>query len=227
MLLLTWQPSDEASPDRTRRVVASLTPDVDGRVTFQYLDNTPDFKHATSAGFEGHPAFNAKSSPITNGVLETFLKRLPPRKREDFSDFLAMHRLPDPFKFSDLALLGYTGARLPSDGFALVPVFPDNVEQCDFILEVAGFRHEPDASTTALGLGDNVQFHEEENNPYDPGAIAIFHKGMRIGFVNRILKSQISKWMHNCRLSGIIDRINGKPSRPLVYVRISVTPHNQ
>ena len=69
------------------------------------------------------------------------MRRLPPRNREDFGDYLYLHGLAAPFKLSDLALLGYTGARLPSDAFALVPEFPVDAGPCEYVMEVAGTRH--------------------------------------------------------------------------------------
>ena len=68
------------------------------------------------------------------------MRRLPPRNREDFADYLQVHGLSAPFELSDVALLGYTGARLPSDGFALVPEFPEDIRPCDYVMEVTGAR---------------------------------------------------------------------------------------
>lgn len=221
-LLLAWQPSDEHAPDRTRRVVATISKAGEGRATFRYLTSSPDFLAAWDQGFRGHPAFDVKVRETSEGVIEALLRRLPPRKREDFGNFLALHRLPDPFPFSDMALLGYTGAKLPSDGFSLVPVFEPGVAPCDYILEVAGFRHEPLARANELSIGDVVMFEEEPNNPIDAGAISIHHAGKRIGYVNRALKDTFKVWLAQRTLSARIERINGKPERPLVFVRVEV-----
>lgn len=222
-LLLAWQPADEQAPNRTRRVVASISKGPDGQAIFRYLANSPDYKEAQKAGFQGHPAFDVKEPEVSSGVLEAFMRRLPPRKREDFGDFLALHRLPSPFPFSDMALLGYTGARLPSDGFSLVPIFERGVAPCDYILEVAGFRHEQALSTADLTLGDAVSFIEEPANQIDPGAIAIHHDGKRIGYVNRTLKDTFKTWLVERHVTGHIERINGKPERPLVFVRVEIS----
>lgn len=119
-LLLTWQPPDDGTTIRTRRIVAELTySDNYESVTFTYLVDTPDFLAAKAAGFLGYPAFRLKTATHTQGVMSAFMRRLPPRKREDFGAYLTQHWLPNPFTLSDFALLGYTGAKLPSDGFAL------------------------------------------------------------------------------------------------------------
>src|SRR5258706_9962635 len=140
-LLLTWQPQDERAPVRTRRVVGEVQIDSNRHVVFHYLRDTEDFVEACKAGFKGFPAFHLEHGDIRQGVLESLLRRLPPRKREDFDDYLASHRLPVPFNYSDIALLGYTGARLPSDSFALLPVFSPDAVPCDYLTDVAGLRH--------------------------------------------------------------------------------------
>ena len=249
-LLLTWQPVDESHPVRTRRVVARIDRQADmaDMVSFRYLRNTEDFDAAADAGFKGHPAFKLTTQTarsLTNdqgsdgqvfktGVLETFLRRLPPRKREDFPAFLAMHRLPTPFEHSDFALLGYTGAKLPSDGFAIVPVFEADQVPCELILEVAGFRHEPNADVSSVHPGDDVALVAEDNNPHDTNAVAIFHTatsnpdcrserfGYRIGYINRALTSIVRTWVKDREVTAKIERVNGKPHRPLVYIRVSV-----
>ncbi len=134
-LLLTWQPVDEAANVRTRRVVGCLEMK-DGKSVFRYLKDTDDFRKAQQAGFEGYPAFRLNDpNPEHHGAIESFLRRVPPRSRDDFEKYLLQHRLPWPFIFSDMVLLGYTGARLPSDGFALVPDFGPQDAPCDFLLE--------------------------------------------------------------------------------------------
>ncbi|MDP2827645.1 MAG: hypothetical protein Q8O37_03465 [Sulfuricellaceae bacterium] len=221
-LLLTWQPQDEQAPSRTRRVVGEVRVNKDGVVAFRYLKDSPDYQKASDAGFKGYPAFDMKADEVATGVLESFLRRLPPRKREDFPEFLKLHRLASPFEYSDIALLAYTGARLPSDGFALVPIFPDNAAPCDFLLEIAGFRHVAGTDTANLEVGDPVSFVVDQSNPVDQDALAIEHNGVRIGYVNRALKDTFSKWLQCRSVTAIIERINGKPERPLVYLRVSI-----
>jgi hypothetical protein len=222
-LLLTWQPADLNAPSRTRRVVGEIFIDSDGQAIFRYLYDTPDYVEAVNAGFQGFPAFGDKQGEIRQGVIETLMRRLPPRNREDFSDYLAQHRLPFPFNYSNLALLGYTGARLPSDGFALVPDFPLNAAPCDLLIEVAGLRHVYLDGLKNIHIGDAVTFEIEDNNPVDAGAVAVIHQGNRIGYINRVLKDTFSTWLQSRQVEATVDRLNGKPERPLVYVWVSVT----
>jgi hypothetical protein len=222
-LLLTWQPPDESAPSRTRRVVGEVIPSSDrSSAVFRYLSDGDDFARARALGFRGFPAFTIDHKSATEGVLDAFLRRLPPRKREDFADFLTQHWLPHPFPLSDFALLGYTGAKLPSDGFALVPVFSPTDLPCEYIMEVAGTRHVLEADLSAIELGDTLAIVSEPGNPVDSDALAILHGNKAIGYVNRAMRPTFYAWLEAGRLQVTVVRKNGKPGRPLIYCKISV-----
>lgn len=220
-LLLTWQPADEAASARTRRVVGCLE-EIDGQSVFRYLKDSEDFRKAQDAGFEGYPAFRLNDLKDCHvGAIESFLRRVPPRKREDFGKYLNQHRLPSPFAYNDIALLGYTGARLPSDGFAFVPDFAPEDVPCDFLLEVAGVRHcLQDISN--LSIEDVVSFDTHVLNDVDTDAIAIQHDGIKIGYVNRALRKTFRSWLDTKQVTASIERLNGKPERPMVYLLVQV-----
>ena len=55
---------------------------------FRYLDNKEDFTNAIKEGFVCYPAFRKLNQEYSEGVLETFLRRIPPRKRGDFNKYL-------------------------------------------------------------------------------------------------------------------------------------------
>lgn len=221
-LLLTWQPTNEQAQTRTRRVVGEVRVQ-NGQAVFRYLSDTADYKAAERDGFVGFPAFDIKQEEISRGVIESLMRRLPPRKRDDFSAYLAQHRLPEPFVNSDIALLGYTGARLPSDGFALVPDFPLDTVPCDFLIEVAGVRHVYGASVEDVMLGDEVSFEIDVDNPVDADAVVVLHQGRRLGYINRALRKTFICWLEARSIEASIERLNGKPGRPLIYVRVSVS----
>ncbi len=186
----------------------------------RYLPQSPDYIAAVECGFTGYPAFHPSSVEHRKGVGEALGRRLPPRKREDFGDFLAKHRLPNPFPYSDLALLGYTGAALPSDGFALVPDFPDSPGAFDYITELAGVRHVSGLNLSGVRVGDEVQFAMDRENTVDRDAVFVVHKGKPLGYVNRAIRQRLAKWASTGQLSARVERLNGKPERPLVYVRL-------
>ncbi|WP_186157067.1 hypothetical protein [Burkholderia gladioli] len=218
-LLMTWQPPEEGPFARTRRVVAEIVPAAHGAV-LRYLLGTSDYDEAVKCGFIGYPAFVSSTTTHEQGVLEALSRRLPPRKREDFSDFLAKHRLPDPFSLSDVALLGYTGAALPSDGFSFVPDFPDYPGPFDFITELAGVRHVHGLNLAGITPGNDVEFAFDRENPVDRDAIFVVHKGKPLGYMNRALRLRVAKWASTGYLTARIERINGTADRPRVFVRL-------
>jgi len=220
-LLMTWQPTDMDAPSRTRRIIGEVSQEQGGQIVFRYLKNTSDYEEACRAGFKGFPAFRLKDNETREGVIESLLRRLPPRNREDFAEFLAQHRLSSPFNYSDLALLGYTGARLPSDGFALVPDFSENNVPCDYLMEVAGLRHMSGADVSHLHVGDAVNFMIDHNNPVDPDALLVICQQQKIGYVNRAFKATLNRWLQSHHVTATIEKLNGKPERPLVYVMIN------
>src|SRR5690606_5582036 len=160
------------------RVVAEIRTSKLGAALFRYLTNTDDYRAAIETGFKGYPAFRLEKTEHVDGVLEAFLRRLPPRNREDFKEYLTLHRLPHPFPASDLTLLSYTGAKLPSDGFSLNPDFTKVNPPIDYLLEVAGFRY-TDANVDGLNIGDPVKFVWESDNPVDQDAVMITHAGSK------------------------------------------------
>jgi hypothetical protein len=222
-LWLTWQPLDENAPSRTRRVVGVVTPSLDRKnASFTYLKGTEDFRLALQSGFKGFPAFKLGGESTFSDALATLMRRLPPRNREDFSDFLAFHGLPYPLNASDFALLGYTGAKLPGDGFSLVPDFSGASIPCDYILEVAGTRHVSGGDLTSIEVGASVTFCLDADNPVDSDAVAVYQGSIHIGYLNRALRSTFHYWRDVGVISGVVAKKNGKPSRPLVYVLVHV-----
>ncbi|HEY3301523.1 MAG TPA: HIRAN domain-containing protein [Methylophilaceae bacterium] len=219
-LWLVWQPSDETKC-RTRRVVAELVKTEVGDVQFRYLKNTEDYALAEKDGFMGFPAFKLDTQMHEQGVVETFLRRMPPRKRDDFDKYLAMHRLPANFTGSDFALLGYTGAKLPSDNYELVADRSGAKFPIEFILEVAGFRHH-EMLQDELAIGDVVTFRCEKDNQHDSHAIAIYCKGKKIGYVPRSSLANFNEWIDNNTITAVVERLNGKPERPIVYLFVKV-----
>lgn len=218
-LAVTWQPAEEQPYARTRRIVAEVVPVPSGAM-LRYLPNTADYVEAEKCGFKGYPAFNPTTVEHHHGVLEALGRRIPPRKREDFGNFLAKHRLPEPFPLSDLALLGYTGAALPSDGFAFIPDFPDHPGTFDYIMELAGVRYVRGANLGGVTPGDEVQFAFDRENPVERDALFVIHKGKPLGYVNRALRQRVAIWASTGYLTARIERVNGTTERPRVFVRL-------
>jgi hypothetical protein len=171
-LTFAWResafPSDE---HRTWRRVGELVRTGEpATTTLNYLIDMPDYQAAVEQGFQGHPAFPIEKTTHSTGVLESFMKRLPPRTRRDFPEYLGMFRLPIDANISDFALLGYTGARLPSDDFAILLPVEDFVTPFEIVTEVSGVRYEAEVDVKTLEVGAPVTL-EAAPHPKDPHAV--------------------------------------------------------
>lgn len=223
-LLLIWR-GDFSHGARERRIVAEiLVPSEESDASLRYLTETNDFQLALKEGFEGYPAFPAKNGEKHSvGVMGAFARRLPPRKRDDFDSYLQRHRLPAGVKIPTSALLAYTNAKLPSDSFEIYGDFSEVPAPFELVIEVAGFRHQNLVKSDDMYLGDPITFKLDKDNAFDENAVAIFYSGMRIGFVDRAQAPSFRIWMRKgYSILGTVERLNGKPDRPLVYIYASV-----
>lgn len=228
-LYLAWQAPDHMG-NRYRWAVGVIEP-VAGAFHFRYLIDEKDFSDINqgrsldelkSLGYAGYPAFKWDRTIHKERVIETFLRRLPPRSRSDFGEYLQQFRLPPDANVSDFALLGLTGAKLPSDGFSLVDPLDPQAEVLDRVIEIAGYRyHRPE---THLRVDETVTFTPEPENPHDPRAVAIYARGKRVGYVNRLQAPAFRQWLETRKIEAQVERINGDQSRPLVYVFVRVRP---
>lgn len=218
VLFLSWRPR---KGDGSRYTVGKLQKTNSGNTKFEYLIDTNDYKEALGKGFQGYPAFNDHAKVYKDNILETFMSRLPPRNRGDFSKYLFNHFLPEDFSGDDFTLLAHTGAKLPSDGFALFPDFPDPFLPFDYVTEVAGSRHHINESEFAnLSVGNRVTFKIEIDNPVDKDAIAVYSGNKKIGYINRILKKGFASLLLNQRMEGVILKLIPSDQRPLIYLLI-------
>ncbi|MBF0427519.1 MAG: hypothetical protein HQL94_01240 [Magnetococcales bacterium] len=221
-LFLAWQTPNGSLYGRTRRKVAEIVRTENGTVVLRYLKGTEDFKIAQDAGFMGYPAFSLEQDRHEFGILETFMQRLPPKKRRDYDDFLRFWRIDPAIAISSMALLGYVGAQLPGDGFFLVHPFDNAQPPFEILEEVVGFRHSQDAQEILLTLqvGQEIYLRADPN---DALAIRIeLPDNRHIGFINTLQAPVFHRWLVNPGIRGFIDRVNGSPSRPLVYVFLEV-----
>jgi hypothetical protein len=217
-LWLTWR-NRRASVEsqRLRFIVAEIIKKNDNHVVFNYLKNEESFSVAKEVGFLGYPAFNLKQDTHEQGVLDAFLRRLPPRKRKDFPLYLNQYGLPENFNGSDFALLAYTGAKLASDTFEICPDLSTASAPLDLFVEVSGFRHYLE-NAPDIKVGDPVNFLPEPENLYDSKAIAITFSGKIIGYVNRALCSSFLRLVKEGRVNSYVARVGGTFEDPQVYV---------
>jgi hypothetical protein len=222
-LLLVWR-TDRPGASRTRRVVAEVVrPSLEDPAVLRYLHGSEDFESAKSEGFHGYPSFDMKQNEHSSNVLDSFIRRLPPRKRDDFDAYLEQHRLLSHSEISDMALLAYTNAKLPGDGFELYPDLSDARPPFEIIIEVAGFRHQYGVVIEDIYNGDPVTLKAEPDNLYDPNAIAVYHNGKNVGYIARAQAVSFHSWFKKgYKVNAVVERINGKVDRPLVYLFITV-----
>lgn len=220
-LLLCWQ----APNDGARYVVAEIYRNLDNKYTFKYMKDTEDFKEAQKLGFTMHPAFNSNKEIHNSGILEAFVGRLPPRSRTDFKDYLRNFKISESASISDFALLGYTGAKLPSDGFSIINPFENTCVPSEYLIEIVGTRHMKDIDLKAVQIGDLVEFIKEPNNPYDKQAIYVISKGQKLGYISRWQTQAFHKWLKDDNISilSTIGRLNGTIKHPVVYIILRIS----
>ncbi|MHB8253726.1 MAG: HIRAN domain-containing protein [Acidiferrobacter sp.] len=211
-LLLVWQ-----APKGGSLFVVGELRDRGGVVVFQYLRGTNDLKEALVEGFSYYPAFPKPESEYTEGVMDAFMHRLPPRSRADYSKYLEQWRLPADAELSDFALLGYAGAKLPSDGFSVVWPLDEVTAPGEILLEVAGFRYQ-NVKLDELAIGMPVTFVSEPENDKDPKAVRMEVEGKRIGYAKRAQREAVGNWLTNYDVDARLERFNGTAERPVVYI---------
>lgn len=229
-LFLAWQAPDHMK-DRHRWAVGVLEPAGDD-CTLRYFYSGTNFEGRNSGrsfdelialGYQGYPAFPLRREMHTGGVLSAFMRRLPPQTRSDFQEYKHQFRLSTGLNFlSDFSLLGHTEAKLPSDGFSVVDPLDKATEQCDLMLEVAGYRYY--AESIQLAIGDPISIQAEPTNKFDPDAVMICAAGKKIGNINRLQARTFQHWLRERNVSGVIERLNGRPGRPRAFIFVRVRP---
>jgi len=221
-LLLSWQTPSE----RLRMLVAELIRNGDDDANLVYLKESEDFSRAQSLGFKYYPGFDDIEKDVHKNVLSSFMKRLPPRSRGDFSRFLDALRIKPEAKdeISDFALLGYSGAKLPDDDFTVIHPFKNASPPFELLLPVRGYRHyQEQLPLTELSEDMQADFEAEPDNEFDPEAIKVVINGVRVGYVSRGLTGSFHKWIQSdLTISAYVERINGAEQNPEIYLYVLV-----
>ncbi len=157
--------------------------------------------------------------------MSVFARRLPSHGRSDYAEYLEHFRLTPEVSVSDFALLGLTGATLPSDGFSIVDPFDEVAVGRDLLMEVVGYRHY--APEVALLQGDRIDFALEPTNAHDPDAVMLQVGRRVIGYVNRLRTRAFHCWVSQDRLRGVIERLNGRPDYPRAFAFVHVEPESR
>jgi len=220
-LFLCWQAPIERK--RSRYVIAELRKK-ENEYSFRYLSDTVDFDEAKKLGFTIYPAFRDVNKEHTVGVIEAFSRRIPPRSRNDFKEYLKNFRLPYDIQISDFALLGYSGAKLPSDGFSIINSLENVCVPSEFLIELAGTRYIKGLDLSFIEVGMQVEFIAEPKNPHDKNAIYVVVDRKKIGYINRVQTAGFQQWMREGEIcfEATIERTNGSKERPIVYLFLQI-----
>lgn len=219
-LYLTWQSNINK---KSRYCVGTIKRMYTDEVEFSYNTGTTQFEEALKEGFKGYPAFKISNEPYTMGVLSTFMKRLPPRSRKDFKKYLVNHHLDIDFSGTDYELISHTGIQLPSDGFDIIPDLSDAQIPFDYMMEVAGTRHNLSLEDfESLPIGSSIQLESEPENEWDCDAIAMYSNSKKIGYLNRLLCKSMRNLIEHKSLTCLVAKKSGNESRPLIHALIQV-----
>lgn len=228
-LFLAWQAPDNKN-NRFRWAVGVLERAGDD-CTLRYLYSGAEFERRNQGrpfdqliglGYQGYPAFPLRKEMHVGGVLSAFMRRLPPRTRPDFEEYKRQFRLPPDLRLSDFALLAQTEAKLPSDGFSVVDPLAGEIERCDLMLEVAGYRYY--APKVQLAVGDLLTIRAEPGNEHDPDAVVIRAADQTVGYINRLQAGAFKQWLAERQVSGLIERLNGRLEKPRAFAFVRVRP---
>jgi hypothetical protein len=220
-LFLSWRILDGLA---TRYIVAELYKTNESTVDFKYLTETEDFRKAQEKGFVFHTAFQDIHLTYYN-VLDTFTRRIPPRKREDFSKYLAGLRLKGDAVLSDFALLGYSGAKLLSDSFSIIHPFDHVKGKCELFLEVANFKKE---FKEKIEIGMPVSFLIEPSfkNSKEKRIQVIIFKQV-VGEIHQVLVPSFFDWLEQNRIEcAVVEKVNGTLDCPNIYLYVAVLSEN-
>ena len=222
-LFLCWQAPNESGG--IRHVIAQLC-HVKDKYIFQYLADTNDFKLAQALGFTMYPAFRVSGEPYESGVLEAFTGRISPRTRNDFKEYLQSFRIHEGVSISDFALLGYSGAKLPSDGFSIINPLENFCVPSEFLIELVGIRDSAGIDLKIMKVGDAVEFMGEPNNQHDQQTICAVFQGKKVGYINKCQSRAVHKWVNekNINILANIERMNGTKDSPTIYIFVQLLP---
>lgn len=228
-LVLAWQAPDEFRDEDRRRWEVGIIKRQGPATHFRYFDE-PEFgtrnfgrplEQLRRYGFEGYPAFKFVPGRVyATEVLETFERRLPPRNRADFDQYLEYFSVAPSSKPSLLQLLAITEARLPGDGFSLIDPLDVNMEDGEVVFEIAGYRHE--SPEVVPELGEQLVLRSEPENEWDPRAVAVYLSGTKIGFVNKIQAPVVGDWLKSRQTTCVLLRYNGRQGAPRAYALLRV-----
>lgn len=182
VLWLIWQNVET----RQRYHIGNLS-NLDGNYTFTYelSGKRRTLLEAMDNGYRPHLAFrDIQKVYKSDRLFDAFARRLPDKRRPDFSKLLQSFGLS--IDYSEMDLLRATGGRLATDPYEFVaPIYRFN-DHFDFDFYVAGWRYyDGENSLSELKVGEVVKFELDLINPEDDKAVVILttQSGHKLGYV--------------------------------------------
>ena len=220
--LLTWQRPLEQPGSRDRFAVAELL-QCEGGVAFSYLGEG-SLAPALEAGFSGYPGLALGEAHEADTAIDVLARRLPPRDRPDFDDFMETFGLSPQADFSDLSLLAYTGARLTGDSFGVTETFEGFDRPFRYVFDVSGYRHYRSGAPD-LAVDEPVIFRRDPTNEHDSDAIEIARENdARLGYVNRLQAQTVQRWIEHGSIDARVFRLGGHSVYPRLFVMADIEP---
>lgn len=220
--LLTWQRPLEQPGSRDRFAVAELS-QCEGGVAFSYLDEE-GLAPALESGFCGYPGLALGDAHEAATALDVLARRLPPRNRPDFHEFMETFGLSPQADFSDLSLLAYTGARVTGDSFGVTETFEGFDRPFRYVFDVSGYRHYRDGAPD-IAIDEPVIFQHDPTNEYDLHAVeATRNSGVRLGYINRLQTQTVREWLERGSVDARVFRLGGRSAYPRLFVMADIEP---
>lgn len=184
-----------APSDGGRHVVGHLTRQRVGSTFHFWYEN--DLSASVAKGFTFLPAFpehrQVDATYDARYLFATFADRIPSAQRADAALMLRSWGVEHPD--DQFEVLAKSGGLRATDRIELAEyraVDDPLVEPLEF--RVAGMKHVPPDSRSALVVGATLEFEREPSNPHDPCATVVARTadGMRAGYVPRQYSAMIA-----------------------------------
>lgn len=219
-LILTWRSHMQGTSSKYFPVAELVR--TGSQAVFKYLRDTEEFTQATKNGFLGFPGVS-QANGTNDNALDLFIRRLPPDTREDYHLYLKQNRLPESFSGSTFALLGYTGGRLASDSFVLVPDVAQITAPADLLLDIHGLAyHLQKDEIKKIAEGSVLTFCHEADNEHDANAVAIYLNEHRLGYVSRVISADFQRLMETFQVKGVVAKTIVTPYANRIVMLVSI-----
>ena len=192
-------------------------------MAFSYLDEE-GLAPALETGFSGYPGLALADAHEADTALDVLIRRLPPRNRPDFHDFMETFGLSPQADFSSLSLLAYTGARMTGDSFGVAETFEGFDRPFRYVFDVSGYRHYRNDALD-LAVDEPLIFRRDPTNEYDSDAIEIVRENdVRLGYINRLQAQTVRGWIERGIIDARVFKVNGRSVYPRLFVMADIEP---